>query len=192
MASSSSQPGTSSFGSSVGMASTPSYGMTGLNSGNTGMGSGMTGFTGMSGVNSGMTGLSMPGMNSGMSGLSGLNSGSFGMNPAVPTPRYPTAGSSAGNQTKSAGGSTALDSLFAPELKRLHNKNKPSMNAMQTQQAQQAGMNPGTCFAIVGWKKMLPPPPQGKVGEWVGTVVPIGLDGHCQGRGGGLVCHVLV
>jgi len=141
--SSSSQPGTSSFGSSMGMASTPSYGMTGLNSGNTGMGSGMTGFTGMSGVNSGMTGLSMPGMNSGMSGLSGLNSGSFGMNPAVPTPRYPTAGSSTGNQTKSAGGSTALDSLFAPELEHLHNKNKPSMNAMQSQQAQQAGMDPG-------------------------------------------------
>lgn len=154
-----SQPGTSSFGASMGM-STPSYGMAGLNSGNTGMGSGMTGYTGMSGMNTGMTGLSMPssnsgmtvlstsGMNSGMSGLSSLNptmSGSFGMNPAGSSPRYPSAGSSAGNQTKNASGSTALDSLFAPELGHLQNKNKPSMNAMQAQQSgMQAGMNPGT------------------------------------------------
>lgn len=145
-----SQPGTSSFGSSIGMSSTPSYGMAGLNSGNTAMGSGMTGYTGMSGMNSGLTGLSMSGMNSGMSGLSSLNSGSFGMNPAGPTSRHPAAGSAMGNQAKSAGGSTALDALFAPELEHLQNKNKPSMNAMQSQHVQQAGINPGTCFARVG------------------------------------------
>ncbi|KAL9955263.1 hypothetical protein ACROYT_G036561 [Oculina patagonica] len=143
-----SQSGTSSFGASMGM-STPSYGMAGLSSGNAGMGSGMTGYTGMSmpSSNSGITGFSTSGMNSSMTGLSSLNptmSGSFGMNPASSSPRYPSAGSSAGNQSKNASGSTALDSLFAPELGHLQNKNKPSMNAMQAQQAgMQAGMNPG-------------------------------------------------
>lgn len=141
-----SHPGTSSFGASMGM-STPSYGMAGINSGNTGMGSGMTGYTGMSNMNTGMTGLSTSGMNSGVTGLSSINptmSGSFGMNPVGSSPRYPSAGLSAGNQTKSASGSTALDSLFAPELGHLQNKSKPSMNAMQSQQAgMQAGMNPG-------------------------------------------------
>ena len=153
-----SHPGTSSFGSSMGL-STSSYGMAGVNSGNTGMGSGMTGYTGMSSMNTGMTGLSTSGMNSGMAGLStsGMNSGmtglssktltmsgSFGMNPVGSSPRYPSAGLSAGNQTKSGSGSTALDSLFAPELGHLQNKNKPSMNALQSQQAgMQAGMNPG-------------------------------------------------
>lgn len=148
-----SQPGTSSFGASMGMSATPSYAMAGLNSGNTGMGSGMTGYTGMSGMNSGMTGLSMPGANSGMTGLStnsgmtgysSLNptiSGSFGINPAGSSPRYPSAGNQA--QSVNAGGSTALDALFAPELEHLQNK-KPSMNAMQSQQpGMQAGMNPG-------------------------------------------------
>ena len=115
--------------------------MAGFNSGPTGMGSGMTGSTGMSVMNS------MSGMNSGRSGLSSLNSGSFGMNPVGSTPKYPAAGSSAGSQAKSAGCSTALDSLFAPELEHLQNKNKPSMNAMQ---AQHAGMNPGMSFARVG------------------------------------------
>ena len=167
--------------------------MTGLNSGNTGMGSGMTGFTGMSGVNSGMTGLSMPGMNSGMSGLSGLNSGSFGMNPAVPTARYPTAGSSTGNQTKSAGGSTALDSLFAPELEHLHNKNKPSMNAMQSQQAQQAGMNPGTCFATVGWKKIPPlPTGEGRRVGWNSSSYWSRWSLLGEGRGIGMLCTRLI
>lgn len=153
-----SHPGTSSFGSSMGF-STPSYGMAGINSGNTGMGSGMSGYTGMSGMNTGMTGLSTSGMNSGMTGLStsGMNSGmtglssinptmsgSFGMNPTGSSPRYPSAGSSAGNQTKSSSGSTALDSLFAPELGHLQNKSKPSMNTLQYQQAGiQAGNNPG-------------------------------------------------
>ena len=149
-----SHPGTSSFGSSIGL-STPSYGMAGINSGNTGMGSGMSGYTGMSsmntgmtglstsGMNSGMTGLSTSGMNSGMTGLSSINptmSGSFGMNPVGSSPRYP----SAGNQIKSSSGSTALDSLFAPELGHLQNKSKPSMNSLQSQQAgMQAGKNPG-------------------------------------------------
>ena len=142
-----SQPGTSSFGSSMGMSSAPTYGMAGY----TGMGSGMTGYTGMSGMNSGMTGLSMSGMNSGMSGSSSLNSGSFGMNPAGSSPRYPATGISAGSQTKSAGSSKALDSLFAPELEHLQNKNKPSMNAMQ---AQQAGVNTGTPLSRVGWWKI--------------------------------------
>ena len=137
-----SQPGTSSFGASMGMSSAPTCGMAAY----TGMGSGMTGYTGMSGMNSGMTGLSMSGMNSGMSGLSSLNSGSFGMNPAGSSPRYPATGTSAGSQTKNAGGSKALDSLFAPELEHLQNKSKPSMNAMQAQQGQQAGMNTGTSF----------------------------------------------
>lgn len=141
-----SHPGTSSFGASMGM-SAPSYGMAGINSGNTGMGSGMTGYTGMSSMNSGMTGSSTSGMNSGMTGLSSINptmSGSFGMNPVGSSPRYPSVGSSAGNQNRSASGSTALDSLFAPELGHLQNKNKPSMNAMQSQQAvMQAGRNPG-------------------------------------------------
>ncbi|KAJ7389645.1 SCY1-like protein 2 [Desmophyllum pertusum] len=160
-----SQPGTSSFGASMGMSTTPSYAMAGLNSGNAGMGSGMTGYTGMSGMNSGMTGLSMPGANSGMTGLSmsGANSGmaglstnsgmtgysslnptipgSFGINPVGSSPRYPSAGNQA--QSVNAGGSTALDALFAPELEHLQNK-KPSMNAMQSQQpGMQAGMNPG-------------------------------------------------
>ena len=153
-----SHPGTSSFGSPMGL-STPSYGMAGINSGNTGMGSGMSGYTGMSSMNTGMSGLSTSGMNSGMSGLStsGMNSamtglssinstmsGSFGMNPMGSSPQYPSAGSSAGNQTKSLSGSTALDSLFAPELGHLQNKSKPSMNSLQSQQAgMQAGKNPG-------------------------------------------------
>lgn len=141
-----SHPGTSSFGSSMGF-STPSYGMAGINSGNTGMGSGMSGYAGMSSMNTGMTGLSTSGMNSSMTGLSSINptmSGSFGMNPASSSPRYPSAGSSAGNQTKSSSGSTALDSLFAPELGHLQNKSKPSMNTLQYQQAgMQAGNNPG-------------------------------------------------
>ena len=176
-----SHPGTSSFGASMGM-STPSYGMAGINSGNTGMGSGMTGYTGMSSMNTGMTGLSTSGMNSGMGGLStsGMNSGmgglstsgtnsgmtglssinptmsgSFGMNPVGSSPRYPSAGSSAGNQTRSASGSTALDSLFAPELGHLQNKSKPSMNAMQSQQAGMQtgtpGMNPGTFCHSEEW-----------------------------------------
>lgn len=149
-----SQSGTSSFGASMGM-STPSYGMAGLSSGNAGMGSGMTGYTGMSmpSSNSGITGFSTSGMNSSMTGLSSLNptmSGSFGMNPASSSPRYPSAGSSAGNQSKNASGSTALDSLFAPELGHLQNKNKPSMNAMQAQQAgMQAGMNPGMFIKLL-------------------------------------------
>ena len=141
-----SHPGTSSFGSSMGL-STPSYGMAGTNSGNTGMGSGMTGYTGMSSMNTGMTGISTSGINSGMTGLSSKTqamSGSFGINPVGSSPRYPSAGLSAGNQTKNASGSTALDSLFAPELGHLQNKSKPSMNALQSQQAgMQAGMNPG-------------------------------------------------
>lgn len=140
-----SQPGTSSFGPSMGMP-TASYGMAGLNSGNTGMGSGMTGYTGLTSMNSGMTGLPTSNMNSGMMGLSSLNppvSGSFGMNPAGSSPRY-SAGPAAGNQPKNTGGSSALDSLFAPELGHLQNKGKPSMNAMQSQQAgMQAAMNPG-------------------------------------------------
>ena len=143
-ASSFSQPGTSSFGSSMAMSSTPSYGMAGLNAGNTGMGSGMTGYTGMSGMNPGMSGLSMYGMNSGTSGLSGLNSGSMGMNPAGSTPKYSATGSFAGSQSKNAGGSSALDSLFAPELGHLQNKSKPSMSALQAQQGQHGGMNQGT------------------------------------------------
>jgi len=178
-----SHPGTSSFGSSMGL-STSSYGMAGVNSGNTEMGSGMTGYTGMSsmntgmtglstsGVNSGMVGLSTSGMNSGMAGLStsGMNSGmtglssktltmsgSFGMNPVGSSPRYPSAGLSAGNQTKSGSGSTALDSLFAPELGHLQNKNKPSMNALQSQQAgMQAGMNPGMNPGFGGARPMAP------------------------------------
>lgn len=137
-----SQPGTSSFGSSMGMSTAPSYGMTGLNSANTGLGSGMTPYTGMSGMNSGMTRLSMSGVNSGMSGSSSLSSGSFRMSPASSAPRYPASEISTGGQTNT-GGSTALDNLFAPELEHLQNKNKPSMNAMQGQQAQQAAMNPG-------------------------------------------------
>ena len=141
-----SHTGASSFGSSMGL-STPSYGMAGINSGNTGMVSGMTGYTGMSSMNTGMTGLSSSGMNSGMAGLSSKNptmAGSFGMNPVGSSPRYPSAGLSAGNQTKTASGSTALDSLFAPELGHLQNKSKPSMNALQSQLAgMQAGMNPG-------------------------------------------------
>lgn len=153
-----SQTGTSTFGASMGM-STPSYGMAGLSSGNTGMGSGMAGFTGTPGMSTGMTGLSMPssnsgmaglstsGMNSGMTGLSSSNptlSGSFGMTSAGASPWYSPAGSSAGNQAKNAAGSTALDSLFAPELEHLQNKNKPSMNAMQAQRAgTQAPTNPG-------------------------------------------------
>ena len=141
-----SHPGTSSFGSPMGL-STPSYGMAGINSGNTGMGSGMSGYTGMSSMNTGMSGLSTSGMNSGMTGLSSTNPtmpGSFGMNPMGSSPRYPSAGSSAGNQTKSLSGSTALDSLFAPELGHLQNKSKPSMNSLQSQQAgMQAGKNPG-------------------------------------------------
>ena len=131
--------------------------MAGITSGNTGMGSGMSGYTGSmntgmtglstSGMNSGMTGLSTSGMNSGMTGLSSINptmSGSFGMNPVGSSPRYPSAGSAAGNQTRSSSGSTALDSLFAPELGHLQNKNKPSMNTLQSQQAgNNPGMNPG-------------------------------------------------
>ncbi|XP_074638590.1 SCY1-like protein 2 [Acropora palmata] len=131
-----SQPSSSSFGSSMGMTSTTSYGKVGLNSGNTGIGSGMTGSTGPSRMNSGLTGLSMSGMNSsGLSAASSLNSGSFGMSSANSTPRFAATGSSVGNQTNSTGGSTALDSLFAPELEHLQNKSKPSMNAMQAQQA---------------------------------------------------------
>ena len=108
----------------------------GLNSGNTGIGSGMIGSTGLSRMNSGLTGLSMSGMNSsGLSGASSLNSGSFGMGSANSTPKFAAIGGSVGNQTNSTSGSTALDSLFAPELEHLQNKSKPSMNAMQTQQA---------------------------------------------------------
>lgn len=147
-----SQPGTSSFGSSMGMSTAPSYGMTGLNSANTGLGSGMTTYTGMSGMNSGMTRLAMSGVNSGMSGSSSLSSGSFRMSPASSAPSYPASGISTGGQTKSTGGSTALDNLFAPELEHLQNKNKPSMNAMQGQQAQQATMNPG----MMGIRPMAP------------------------------------
>lgn len=154
-----SHPGTSSFGSSMGF-STPSYGMAGINSGNTGMGSGMSGYTGMSSMNTGMTGLSTSGMNSSMTGLSSINptmSGSFGMNPASSSPRYPSAGSSAGNQTKSSSGSTALDSLFAPELGHLQNKSKPSMNTLQYQQAGiQAGNNPGMNPGFGGTRPMAP------------------------------------
>lgn len=147
-----SQPGTSSFGSSMGMSTAPSYGMTGLNSANTGLGSGMTTYTGMSGMNSGMTRLAMSGVNSGMSGSSSLSSGSFRMSPASSAPSYPASGISTGGQTKSTVGSTALDNLFAPELEHLQNKNKPSMNAMQGQQAQQATMNPG----MMGIRPMAP------------------------------------
>ena len=140
-----SQPSSSSFGSSMGMTSTASYGKVGLNSGNTGIGSGMTGSTGPSRMNSGLTGLSMSGMNSsGLSAASSLNSGSFGMISANSTPRF--TGSSVGNQTNSTGGSTALDSLFAPELEHLQNKSKPSMNAIQ---AQQAPAHPSKF--LVGW-----------------------------------------
>ncbi|XP_073245598.1 SCY1-like protein 2 isoform X1 [Porites lutea] len=151
-ASSFSQSGTSSFGSSMAMSSTPSYGMAGLNTGNTGMGSGMTGYTGMSGMNPGMSGLSMYGMNSGTSGLSGLNSGSMGMNPAGSTPKYSATGSFAGSQSKNAGGSSALDSLFAPELGHLQIKSKPSMSALQAQQGQHGGMNQGS----MGSRPMIP------------------------------------
>ena len=142
-----SQPSSSSFGSSVGMTSTASYGKVGWDSGNTGIGPGLSGSTGPSRMNSGLTGLSMSGMNSsGLSAASSLNSGSFGMSSANSTPRFAATGSSVGNQTNATGGSTALDSLFAPELEHLQNKSKPSMNAMQ---AQQAPVHPSKF--LVGW-----------------------------------------
>lgn len=133
-----SQPGISGVNPSMGMC-TASYGMSGLHSGNTGMGSGMASYTGMSGMNSGMTGLSS--LNTSMTG-------SFGMSPASSSPRYSSAGSAAGNQGKNTSGSSALDSLFAPELGHLQNKGKPSMNALQSQQAgMSAAMNPGMFFS---------------------------------------------
>lgn len=142
--------GTSSFGSSMGMTSTPSYGMVGLKSGNTGIGTGMTGQSGMPRMNSDFTGLSMAGMNSsGMTGASSLHSGSFGMSSANSTSRFSATVSSGGSQAKTTNGSTALDSLFAPELEHLHSKNKPSMNAMQSHQG---AANPG----VMG-QRPLPP-----------------------------------
>lgn len=138
-----SQPGISGVNPSMGM-STASYGMSGLHSGNTGMDSGMASYTGMSGMNSGMTGLSS--LNTSMTG-------SFGMSPASSSPRYSSAGSAAGNQGKNTSGSSALDSLFAPELGHLQNKGKPSMNALQSQQAgMSAAMNPG----VRGMRPMTP------------------------------------
>lgn len=126
--------GTSGFSPSMGM-STASYGMSGPHTGNTGMGSGMASYTGMSSMNSGMTGLSS--LNTSMTG-------SFGMNPASSSPRYSSAGSAAGNQANNTSGSSALDSLFAPELEHLQNKGKPSMNALQSQQVgMPAAVNPG-------------------------------------------------
>ena len=123
------------------MTSTPSYGMVGLKSGNTGIGTGMTGQAGMPRMNSDFTGLSMAGMNSsGMTGASSLHSGSFGMSSANSTSRFSATVSSGGSQAKTTNGSTALDSLFAPELEHLQSKNKPSMNAMQTHQG---AVNPG-------------------------------------------------
>ena len=118
--------------------STASYGMSGPHTGNTGMGSGMASYTGMSSMNSGMTGLSS--LNTSMTG-------SFGMNPASSSPRYSSAGSAAGNQANNTSGSSALDSLFAPELEHLQNKGKPSMNALQSQQlGMPAAVNPGMFF----------------------------------------------
>ena len=151
-ASSFSQPGTSAFGTSMGMSSA-SYGMS---SGLASLSSGNTGMTGLKPVNTGMSGASTR-----MSGLSNINqsmSGSFMMNTSGPIVSWnaspgPSLGSSS---SRSAGGSSALDSLFAPELEHLQNKNKPSLHAMQSHgpnpTGQQLGVMGGMCFNSSGRK----------------------------------------